>query len=141
MLNLRLRSFVGSTREVQSPDVGGTSIHSSRWGLDESFAAAASAAESKGSCWRWFSKELGSWVGSEGPNSSSEEDGGVLVGVFTALGGNSVRGAGGREGPRIRRRLELEDGAGLGDWLGGLGGGFVVACSSSSCWRLRLARR
>lgn len=31
--NLRLRSLVGSMREVQSEEVGGVSIQSSRWGL------------------------------------------------------------------------------------------------------------
>lgn len=40
VLNFRLRNFVGSTRDDQSSEVGGTSIHSSRWG----FWAAAEAA-------------------------------------------------------------------------------------------------
>lgn len=42
VLNLRARNFVGSTREVQSPDAGGASIQSSRWagcGVDEEMGA------------------------------------------------------------------------------------------------------
>lgn len=77
-------------------------------------------------------------MGREGPKSSSESDSSLRLSEFGAVGGSSERGAEGREGPRIRRRLaELEETEELRDLEGGDGTG---AWLSDSC-RFRFARR
>lgn len=96
MLNLRARSLVGSTREVQSEELGGRSIHSSRCGF-------------KGSAGRVGEREVGAAsleaafleVGGAGPKSESEseyEEAGAGS-WFGDVEGSSESGAGGREGP------------------------------------------
>lgn len=132
VLNFRLRILVGSMREDQSDDVGGMSIHSSRWGLLA--AAAAASCSSRRIRWRRVSAAVGVWVGREGPKSESESES-ESVG---ALGGSSDSGAGGRLGPRIRRRLGLSEVERVGG-DGGLGRG-DDGCSCSSCSQFRLAR-
>lgn len=103
VLNFRLRILVGSMREDQSEDVGGRSIHSSRLGFLAE--AAAASCSSRSVCWRRDSAAEGVCVGREGPKSESESES-ECVG---ALGGSSDNGAGGRLGPRTRRRLGLSE--------------------------------
>lgn len=70
--------------------------------------------------------------------SSSESDWSLRLARLGAVGGSSERGAGGREGPRIRRRLpEPEETEELRD----LGGGDGTGEGLSGCCRLRFARR
>ena len=137
VLNLRLRSLVGSMREVQSDWEGGTSIHSSRWGFWDAEWAAISWSRF---CWRW--REVIRGVepgagGSEGPKSSSEE---VDASSSSAskigfVGGSLERGAGGGAGPIIRLGASsLEQVNELRGRFGGVG-----CASSSSSSRLRLA--
>lgn len=132
VLNLRLRILVGSMREDQSEDVGGRSIHSSRWGFLAD--AAAASCSSRRVCWRRDSAAEGVWVGREGPKSESESES-ESVGP---LGGSSESGAGGRLGPRTRRRLGLSEGERVGG-DGGLGRGDDWGFCSS-CSRFRLDR-
>lgn len=132
VLNFRLRILVGSMREDQSDDVGGRSIHSSRWGFLAE--AAAASCSSRRICWRRFSAAEGVWVGREGPKSESESES-ESVG---AVGGSSDSGAGGRLGPRTRRRLGLLEGERVGG-DGGVGRGDDLG-SCSSCSHFRLAR-
>lgn len=125
VLNFRLRILVGSMREDQSEDVGGRSIHSSRLGFLAE--AAMASCSSRSVCWRRDSAAEGVLVGREGPKSESDSES-ESVG---ALGGSSDNGAGGRLGPRTRRRLGLsEEERVVGDGWG----------SCASCSRFRLAR-
>ena len=132
VLNFRLRILVGSMREDQSEDVGGRSIHSSRLGFLAEAAAASSS--SRRFCWRRDSAAEDVWVGKEGPKS---ESGSESESVGT-LGGSSDSGAGGRLGPRTRRRFGLSEGERVGGDCGlGRSDGWG---SCSSCSRFRLAR-
>ena len=80
---------MGSTREVQSLDEGGRSIHSSRWGF-----------EGGGGEGVWCSPVVevrADWLpeGREGPMSESESESEAAGSVV----GRSESGAGGRKGP------------------------------------------
>ena len=135
-LKARALSFVGSMRDVQSPEVGGTSIQASRWEGCGWFGAGSREGLEVG-----LFRELD--VGSEGPKSSSElllssaSSGACRCGCEEAEGdegGSSSIGAGGSVGPTVRWRFDV---------LSGLDERLLLVSSSlsASSSRFRFSRR